>query len=76
MVTSVLDFLASFQSLQLPSDRFLITDLMMDVLDKNYHNMPGKLHMMDIPPEAMTKVFQRLKIWLSDIILPAFPIRI
>jgi hypothetical protein len=48
-------------------------DIMLDILDKYDHNMPGKLHMMDITPEAMAKVFQCLKIWLSDIVLPDFP---
>jgi hypothetical protein len=48
---------------------------MPNILDKDEFNMPGKLHMMDITPEAMTKAFQYLKIRLSDIVQPAFPTR-
>jgi hypothetical protein len=47
---------------------------MTDLLDKNDHNISDKLHMTDTTPDAMTKVFQFLKIRLSDIILPAFQI--
>jgi hypothetical protein len=50
-------------------------DLLPDVLGKDDHNMSSKLHMMEITSEAMTKLFQCLKIRLSDIVLPAFPIR-
>jgi hypothetical protein len=64
-----------FQSLQLPTDRFLRMDLMPYFLDKDDHNMHGKLHMTDITSDAMTKVFQCLKIRLSDIALYTFPTR-